>query len=140
MANLNRVQLIGTLGRDPETKTFNNGGSVCNFSIATSERWNDKNTGEKKEETTWHNISINGKLGEVAQQYLKKGSQVYLEGKIKIREYEKDGQKRQAIEINCNQMQMLDRPQQSGQQQQQAPQAGGYGKPSTPVEDDALPF
>lgn len=134
MRGVNRVILIGTLGRDPETKTFPNGGSVTNFAIATSEAWNDKTTGERKEVTEWHNISANGKLGEIAQQYLKKGSKVYIEGSIRTRKWQdQNGQDRYATEIRMNNMQMLgDAPQSQGQQTQ------GYGKPQD--QDSDLPF
>ena len=141
MRGVNKVILVATLGKDPETKTFPNGGSVTNFSVATSETWTDKNSGERKEKTEWHNISMNGRLGEIAQQYLKKGSKVYLEGSLSTRKWsDSNGQERYTTEVKCTQMQMLDSANGSGQQQQQAPQAGGYGKPSAPVEDDALPF
>jgi single-strand DNA-binding protein len=134
MRGVNRVILIGTLGREPETKTFPNGGSVTNFAIATSEAWTDKTTGERKEITEWHNISANGKLGEIAQQYLKKGSKVYIDGSIRTRKWQdQSGQDRYATEIRMNNMQMLgDAPQSQGQQTQ------GYGKPQD--QDNSLPF
>lgn len=103
---LNKVQLIGTLGRDPEIKYLPSGDPVANFSVATSEKWKGKD-GQKRDETTWHNIVMFGKVAEIAGEYLKKGSQVYLEGKIKIEEYEKDGVKRQSFKIVCNEMKML---------------------------------
>jgi single-strand DNA-binding protein len=106
MASLNRVTLIGNLGRDVDFKHLPSGDGVANFSIATTESWKDKQ-GNKKEETTWHNIVMFGKLAEIAGEYLKKGSQVYLEGKIKIEEYEKDGVKKQSIKIICHEMKML---------------------------------
>lgn len=136
MRGVNKCILIGTLGRDPETKTFSNGGSVCNFSIAISEKWNDKNTGESKESTEWINISANGKLGEIAQQYLKKGSKVYIEGSIRTRKWQdQSGQDRYATEIRMNNMQMLgDTPQSQGQQTQ------SYGKPQSTNDIDNLPF
>jgi len=80
MRGVNKVILVGTLGRDPETKTFPNGGSLTQFSIATSEAWTDKNTGERKEQTEWHRIVLHNRLGEIAQQFLRKGSKVYIEG------------------------------------------------------------
>ena len=141
MRGVNKVILVATLGKDPETKTFPNGGSVTNFSVATSETWTDKTSGERKEKTEWHNISMNGRLGEIAQQYLKKGSKVYLEGSLSTRKWsDSNGQERYTTEVKCTQMQMLDSANGGGQQQQQAPQAGGYGKPSAPVEDEDLPF
>ena len=109
MRGVNKVILVGTLGQDPETKTFANGGSVTQFSIATSESWSDKNTGERKEVTEWHRIVANNKLGDVCQTYLKKGSKVYIEGSLRTRKWtDQSGQERYATEIRCDQMQMLD--------------------------------
>lgn len=126
MRGVNKVILVATLGKDPETKTFQNGGSITQFSVATSEAWTDKNTGEKKEDTQWHNIVMQNRLGEIAQQYLKKGSKVYLEGKLRTRKWQdQNGQDRYSTEIVCNNMQMLDSSPQQGQQQPQ--QQGGYG-------------
>lgn len=108
MRGVNKVILVGALGRDPESKTFDNGGSLCNFSIATSESWNDKNTGERQEITEWHRIVVNGKLAGVCQQYLKKGSKVYIEGSLRTRKWtDKDGQERYQTEIRADSMQML---------------------------------
>lgn len=116
MRGVNRVTLLGTLGRDPESKTFNNGGSVCNFSIATSESWTDKNTNERVEQTEWHRIVLNNRLGEVAQQYLKKGSKVYIEGSLRTKKWtDKDGQERYTTEVRGDSMQMLDSANQNGQ-------------------------
>lgn len=99
-ASLNKVSLMGHLGKDPETTTFRDGGKVVNFSIATSEQWKDKESGEKKERTQWHNIAVfNEALGEVCQKYLKKGSYVYLEGQLETRSWDKDGEKRYATEV-----------------------------------------
>lgn len=106
MSGLNKVMLIGRLGKDPELKTAGSG-QVCNFSVATSETWKDKSSGEKKEKTTWHNIVIWGSLADVASKYLHKGDQVYLEGKIETRSYEKDGITRYVTEILVNNMTML---------------------------------
>lgn len=90
--SLNKVQLIGKLGKDPEIRNFNNGGSVANFSIATSESWKDKASGERKERTEWHRISIlNPALVSIAERYLRKGDSVYIEGQLETRKYEKDG-------------------------------------------------
>lgn len=106
--SLNKVLLIGNLGRDPETRYLPSGEAVCNFSIATSETWNDKRTGQKQERTEWHNISMFGRLAEVAGQYLKKGSQVYIEGRIQTRKYtDKQGIERTAYDIIANEMKML---------------------------------
>lgn len=109
MRGVNKVILVGTLGRDPETKTFANGGSLTQFSIATSESWVDKNSGERQEITEWHRIVLNNRLGEIAQQYLKKGSKVYIEGSLRTRKWtDKDGQERYTTEIRGDSMQMLD--------------------------------
>ena len=151
MRGVNKVILIGTLGKDPETKTFSNGGSVTNFSIATSERWKDKNTGEMKEQTEWHSIVLNNKLGEIAQQYLRKGSKVYIEGSLRTRKWQdQNGQDRYTTEIRGDQMQMLgdkgDNQQQAPQQQQgyaqPKPQQQGYAQPQQKVAplDEELPF
>ena len=83
MRGVNKVILVGTLGKDPETKTFANGGSLTQFSIATSESWTDKSSGERKEQTEWHRIVLHNRLGEIAQQYLRKGSKVYIEGSLR---------------------------------------------------------
>lgn len=149
MKGVNKVILIGTLGRDPESKTFPNGGSVCNFSIATSEAWNDKNTGERKEITEWHRIVLSNKLGEIAQQYLKKGSKVYIEGSLRTRQFtDSNGVERQVTEIRGDQMQMLDskgdnqsqaQPQ-SQQTQQRYQQPIGYQNQQSAEPDDDLPF
>lgn len=99
--SVNKVLLIGRLGKDPESRVFQNGGKVCNFSLATSESWKDKQTGEKKELTEWHNIVItNEALAGVAERYLKKGSQAYIEGKLKTRKYtDKNGVDRYTTEV-----------------------------------------
>ena len=117
--SLNKVILIGNLGRDPELRYMPNGDAVCNFSIATSESWNDRNSGQRQERTEWHNITLYRRLAEVAGQYLKKGSQVYIEGKIQSRKYtDKQGMERTAYDIIGNEMKMLGS--RSGNQQ------GGY--------------
>lgn len=127
MASLNQVNLIGNLGRDPEVRYMQNGDPVCNFSVACSESWKDKNSGEKKEKTEWVNIVIYGKLADVAGQYLKKGSQVFLSGKLQTRKWQdKDGQDRYTTEVVCNDMKMLGgKPADGaqGQQQRSAPPA-----------------
>lgn len=120
MASLNKAILIGNLGKDPEVRFMPNGDAVCNFSVATTESYKDKN-GDKQDKTEWHNVTIYRKLAEIAGQYLKKGSQVYLEGKIQTRKWQdKDGNDRYTTEIVCDEMKMLGgKPE--GQQQQQAP-------------------
>lgn len=104
MASLNKVCLIGNLGKDPETRTFQNGGKVCNFSIATSESWKDKQSGERKEKTEWHNIAIlSDGLAGVAERYLKKGSKVYIEGKLQTRKWQdQSGNDRYSTEVVLN--------------------------------------
>ena len=105
--SLNKVILIGRLGRDPETRYMPNGDAVCNFSLATTESWKDQ-SGQKKERTEWHAITLYRKLAEIAAKYLQKGSLVYLEGKIQSRKYTgKDGIERTAYEIVCSEMKML---------------------------------
>lgn len=130
MRGVNKVILVGTLGRDPETKSFPNGGSLTQFSIATSESWNDKSTGERQEVTEWHRIVLNNRLGEVAQQYLRKGSKVYIEGSLRTRKWtDKEGQERFTTEIRGDSMQMLDGPR-GGQSDGQSMDNNGYGAKS----------
>lgn len=99
--SVNKVILIGNLGRDPEVRTFGNGGKVCNLRIATSENWKDKNTGERREKTEWHSVAIfNDGLVRIAEQYLKKGSKVYIEGALQTRKYQaQDGTDRYSTEV-----------------------------------------
>lgn len=134
---LNKVILIGRLGRDPEVRFMPNGDAVCNFSVATSESWKDSN-GQKQERSEWHNVTIYRKLAEIAGQYLTKGSQVYLEGKIQSRKYQgKDGIERTAYEIIANEMKMLGGNSQVSQEQPKRQQAT-----AAPVENitDDVPF
>jgi|TARA_R110001606_G_C15404703_1_gene654208 single-strand DNA-binding protein len=106
---VNKVTLVGRLGADPESRTFPNGGTICNVRIATSESWKDKQTGERKERTEWHQVVLNNRLGEIAQQYLKKGSQVYIEGRLQTRKWQdQSGSDRFSTEIIANDMKMLD--------------------------------
>ena len=108
MANLNRVTVMGVLGRDPETKTFPNGGSITTFSVATSEHWKDKVTGERKQATEWHRIAANNRLGEIASKYLKKGSKVYVEGSLRTRKWkDQSGSEREITEIRTDELQLL---------------------------------
>lgn len=102
MAYLNRVELIGYLGKDPEMRIFPDGTPVANFSIATTEYYKDKETGEKKDITQWHNIQVIGKKADLVSQFLKKGSLIFIAGKLNYRAYEKDGQKRFLTEIILN--------------------------------------
>ena len=106
MASVNKVILVGNLGRDPEVRFMPNGDAVCNFSIATTDNWKDK-SGVKQERTEWHNIVMYRKLAEIAGEYLKKGRPVYIEGSLQTRKWEKDGVTRYSTEIIANQMQML---------------------------------
>ena len=109
MSGVNKVILVGNLGQDPESRSFPDGGSVCNVSIATSESWTDKQTGQKQERTEWHKVAFKNKLAEVAQQYLGKGSKVYIEGKLQTRKWtNKEGAEQYTTEIQAMQMQMLD--------------------------------
>lgn len=140
MSNLNKVQLIGRLGRDPEARTFPSGDMVCNVTIATSEKWKDKNSGEQREDTQWHSVVFNGRLAEIASQYLQKGALVYVEGKLKTRKYtDQQGVEKYVTEIRADQMQMLGNrgdgggQQQGGgapQQRQQAPQQQRQAAPA----------
>lgn len=142
---LNKVILIGRLGKDPEVRYMPNGEAVCNFSVATSESWKDNN-GQKQERTEWHNITMYRKLAEIAGQYLRKGSQVYLEGKIQSRKYQgKDGIERTAYDIIANEMKMLgggNSEQQAQSAQAETPTPPRRQAPATPVEDidDDIPF
>ncbi len=106
--SVNKVQIIGTLGRDPEMKYLPSGSAVVTVSVATDESYNDKNSGQKVEKTEWHRLTAFGKLAEIIGQYLKKGSKAYFEGKLRTNEYEKDGIKRYSTEIVVNDMMMLD--------------------------------
>lgn len=119
MASLNKVILIATLGKDPEVRHMPNGDAVANFSVATNEKWKDKQ-GQQQERTEWHNIVMYRRLAEIAGQYLKRGSQVYLEGKLQTRKWEKDGVDRYTTEIVVDQMQMLG-GKSEGQRSQAAP-------------------
>ncbi len=108
MTNVNKVILMGVLGRDPETKTFPNGGSITAFSVATTEQWKDKTTGERKEQTEWHRIAVNNKLGEIAQKYLKKGGKVYVEGSLRTRKWkDQSGNEKEVTEIKGDVLQLL---------------------------------
>lgn len=109
MANgINKVILIGNLGRDPEQRSMPNGTAVTNFSIATSDSWRDQKTNERKERTEWHNIVCFGRTAEIASEYLKKGSKVFIEGSLRTSSWEADGVKKYRTEVVCRDMQMLD--------------------------------
>lgn len=155
--SVNKVQIIGTLGRDPEMKYLPSGVAVVLVSVATDESYNDKQSGQKVEKTEWHRLAAFGKLAEIIAQYLKKGSKAYFEGKLRTNEYEKDGIKRYSTEIVINDMMMLDgRPanagftppaQQSAQLPAAQPQQGGFAPQAAPQPannfdgfDDDIPF
>jgi single-strand DNA-binding protein len=108
MASVNKVIVVGNLGRDPEMRTFPSGDQVANVTIATTDKWKDKQTGEMKEATEWHRVVFNGRLAEIVGQYLRKGSQVYVEGSLRTRKWtDKDGIEKYTTEIRADQMQML---------------------------------
>jgi single-strand DNA-binding protein len=108
MASVNKVQIIGNLGRDPETRYMPSGDAMTNIAVATTDKWKDKQSGEQKEATEWHRVAFFGKLAEIAGQYLKKGSQVYVEGRLKTRKWtDKDGVEKYTTEIIADTMQML---------------------------------
>ena len=112
---INKVILVGTLGRDPETKYMPSGGAVTNISLATSEQWKDKSSGDRQERTEWHRVVFFNKLAEIAGQYLRKGQQVYVEGRLQTRKWQgQDGQDRYTTEIVASEMQMLGGPRDGG--------------------------
>ena len=146
MASINKVILIGNLGRDPENRYLPSGEQVTSIAVATTESWKDKVTGEKKELTEWSRISFFGKLAEIAGQYLKKGSQVYIEGRLRTRKYtDKEGIDRYATEIIADTMQMLG-SRQEGQQStgrnsySEAKQTGRRAAPSDYDDSSDIPF
>jgi single-strand DNA-binding protein len=126
MASVNKVIIVGNLGRDPETRYLPSGEAVTNISVATTETWKDKTSGEKKEATEWHRISAFGKLAEIMGEYLKKGSQVYIEGSLKTRKYQdkETGKDRYSTEIRADRMQMLGSRAGAGE-----PRGGDAGEP-----------
>ena len=148
MSGVNKAILVGRLGKDPESKAFiSDGTKVCSFSVATSEEWKDKNTGEKKERTEWHRVIAYRKLAEICGQWLKKGQQVYIEGKIRTRKYEKDGQDHFATEIIADSMQMIGGKNDNSQETPKAPvgivhdqasRSNGYAPKPDGVDD--IPF
>jgi len=134
---VNKVILVGNLGNDPEVRYANNGAAIANLSIATSESWKDRNTGEQQEKTEWHRVVMFNRLGEIAGEYLRKGSKVYIEGKLQTRKWQdQSGQDRYTTEIVANEMQMLDsrgdNVSQGGGGYQAAPPANDF--------DDDIPF
>ena len=143
--SVNKVILVGHLGRDVECRTFQNGGKVCNLRIATSESWKDRNTGERREKTEWHTVAIfNEGLVRVAEQYLRKGSKVYLEGQLQTRKWQdQSGADRYSTEVVLqgfgSTLVMLDGRQES-QQQSGHDQGGGYQASADDLDQDAIPF
>ena len=128
MASVNKVIIVGNLGRDPEMRTFPSGDQVANVTIATTDKWKDKQTGEMKEATEWHRVVFNGRLAEIAGQYLRKGSQVYVEGSLRTRKWtDQSGVEKYSTEIRADQMQMLGSRQGMGGPQGGGHDDGGYG-------------
>ena len=146
--SINKVIIVGNLGRDPENRYLPSGEQVTSIAVATTDRWRDKTSGEQKEQTEWHRISFFGKLAEIAGQYLKKGSQVYIEGRLRTRKYtDKEGIDRYATEIIADTMQMLGNKQDSSQSSGQnsyadAKQTGRRPAPPPAQSDmnDDIPF
>ncbi|HQU15482.1 MAG: single-stranded DNA-binding protein [Chromatiales bacterium 21-64-14] len=143
MASVNKVILVGNLGADPETRNFNDGGAVANVTIATSERWTDKQTGEAKERTEWHRVVFYRRLAEVAAEYLRKGSQVYIEGSLQTRKWQdKDGVDRFTTEVVARNMQMLGSRQQGesqAQPRQSRPATGAGEQPQGTRQSNSAP-
>ena len=149
MASVNKVILIGNLGRDPETRFLPSGSAVANISVATTDTWKDKTSGEKKEATEWHRVVFFGRLAEIVGEYLKKGSQVYVEGRLQTRKYEKDGQDHYSTEIVADTMKMLGSRSGMGggepREMREAPAAGESKPAKKPAGqfqdmDDDIPF
>jgi single-strand DNA-binding protein len=160
MASVNKVIIVGNLGADPETRYMPSGEAVTNIRVATTDKWKDKASGEMKEQTEWHRVVFFSRLAEIAGEYLKKGSQVYIEGSLRTRKYDKDGQTHYSTEIRADTMQMLGRregggapreegeraPRGAGAASQGAPAAaadkGGAKKPAGKFDDmeDDIPF
>ena len=140
MAGINKVIIVGHLGNDPEMRSMPNGEAVANISVATSEAWTDKNTGERREVTEWHRIVFYRKLAEICGQYLKKGAQVYIEGRLRTRKWQdQNGQDRYTTEIQGDVMQMLGtRPQSADGANNSQPMPQQYA--SANAFDDSIPF
>ncbi|MGH8764486.1 MAG: single-stranded DNA-binding protein [Burkholderiales bacterium] len=143
MASVNKVIIVGNLGRDPETRYLPSGEAVTNISVATTDTWKDKASGEKKEATEWHRVSAFGKLAEIMGEYLKKGSQVYIEGSLKTRKYQdkETGKDRYSTEIRADRMQMLGSRAGSGEPRDDtAPRSEAQAKAATPAKKPAGKF
>jgi single-strand DNA-binding protein len=131
MASVNKVILVGNLGKDPETRYMPNGDQVTNITVATSDQWTDKASGDKKEATEWHRVVFFRRLAEIAGQYLKKGSQVYIEGALKTRKWQdKEGQDRYTTEIVANEMKMLGKREGMGQADEGPSRESSGGRPA----------
>ena len=129
MASVNKVIIVGNLGRDPETRTFPSGGRVCNVSVATTRSWKNKDSGDKVEETEWHRVVFYDRLAEIAGEYLKKGRSIYVEGRLKTRKWtDKDGVEKFTTEIIANEMQMLGSREGMGGGDEGGGGGGGYGR------------
>ena len=140
MRGVNKAIVVGNLGNDPETRYLPSGDAVTNISVATSESWKDKQTGEKKERTEWHKIAAFGRLAEIMAEYLRKGSQVYIEGKLRTRKWQdKDGHDRYTTEIIADQMQMLGGKPQGTQAPRQEPPPQSSAPPQDDFDSD-IPF
>ena len=145
---INKVILVGNLGRDPETRYMPSGGAVTNVSIATSKSWRDRDSGEQKERKEWHRIVFFNRLAEIANEYLKRGSKVYVEGELRTREWEREGQKHYTTEIVANEMQMLDSRGEGGMgamggggsAPSRSQQSDDFGPPPSDDFDDDIPF
>jgi len=152
---VNKVILVGHLGKDPEVRYSPNGGAVANITLATSESWKDKNSGEKQERTEWHRVVFFGRLAEIAGEYLKKGAQIYIEGRLQTRKWQdKEGKDRYTTEIVAGEMQMLgsregrggsssadfDQSADEGRSSSRAPATAGAGKSGGGDFDDDIPF
>jgi single-strand DNA-binding protein len=136
---INKVILVGNLGADPESRAMPSGSAVTNIRVATSESWKDKNTGDQQERTEWHNVAFFGRLAEVSAEYLRKGSQVYIEGKLRTRKWQdRDGKDRWTTEVIANEMQMLGGRPGSGAPAQAA--AVADASPANTEFDDDIPF
>ena len=145
MAGVNKVILIGNLGKDPETRYMPNGDAVANIAVATSESWKDKNSGEQKEQTEWHRVVFFRRLAEIVSQYLRKGSKIYIEGSLTTRKWQgKDGADRYTTEIRASTMQMLDTKGRQGDDAPRAQPPSQAAQPSKPVDESAaeddIPF
>jgi len=150
---VNKVILVGNVGADPETRYMPNGNAVTNITLATSETWKDKNTGEQQERTEWHRVTFYQRLAEIVAEYVRKGSKLYVEGRLQTRSWEQDGVKRYATDVIANEMQMLDsrsgggnggggyQPAQQPAQPQSSPQNASQSAPAGMDSfDDDIPF